>query len=69
MNESNKTFLKYNSMDDEETKAFFDLTAPLQKANAGAISDMLMAYKEIRMVYNCALKEIQTTTPEVGIRF
>ena len=60
MNESNKTFLGYNSMDDEETKAFFDLTAPLQKANAGAISDMLMAYKEIRMVYNCALKEIQT---------
>lgn len=60
MNESKKTFLGYNSMDDEETKAFLDLTVPLNKTDASSISDMLMAYKEIRMVYNCALKEIQT---------
>lgn len=60
MNESNKTFLRYNSMDDEETKAFFDLTAPLKNADASSVTDMLIAYKEIRMVYNCALKEIQT---------
>lgn len=60
MKETKKTFLGYNSMDDEETKAFLDLTAPLPLSNTETIVQMLVDYKETRMVYNCALKEIQT---------